>query len=241
MSRKANHRRNKYNFYMNGSEKIHVSNGNGKLGNGIYNISLLPGSHILTFADGTPITNIVGTCQGCCSECEAYCYARKFPIMYPNTLKAWGENTVLAREDMGRFFDLLKCYFGYNIISMFRIHVGGEFFSKEYMVRWMYFTKTHPDTKFYFYTKRYEWLNDLGAENLIPENVVPIVSPEGKGFSNPNKFFEFIVDDGTNEEIKKLPHCPAVNKNGHETGMVCAKCKLCLNGERGHKVACYKH
>ena len=36
---------------------------------------------------------------------------------------------------------------------------------------------------------------------------------------------EFIYDDGTEPDVAKLPHCPAVDRNGYETGITCSKCK----------------
>ena len=41
--------------------------------------------------------------------------------------------------------------------------------------------------------------------------------------------------------LEKVYHCPAVDKNGHETGVTCAKCKRCIVAKRGEKTAVYAH
>jgi hypothetical protein len=49
----------KYNLYLNGNTRIHVTGGNTKIGKGVFNISLLPSDELLTKKDGTILTNIV--------------------------------------------------------------------------------------------------------------------------------------------------------------------------------------
>ena len=50
--------------------KLHISKGNSKLGEGVFNISLLPSDTPLSKKDGTKLTNIAGTCGGCCDNCK---------------------------------------------------------------------------------------------------------------------------------------------------------------------------
>ena len=53
-----------YNLYLDPETQLHVSDGNGKMGKGVYNISLLPGSGYLhfkgtgKFCKGKMLTNI---------------------------------------------------------------------------------------------------------------------------------------------------------------------------------------
>jgi hypothetical protein len=54
----------KYNLYLNGENHVHISDGNKKLGNGVFNVSLLPSDKPLTKNDGTQLVNICGTCGG---------------------------------------------------------------------------------------------------------------------------------------------------------------------------------
>ena len=45
----------------------------------------------------------------------------------------------------------------------------------------------------------------------------------------------------TEEYLKNIFHCPAIDKNGHETGVTCASCKRCFSVKNGDKTAVYKH
>ena len=154
----------KYNLYLNGTNKIHITGGKVKIGKGIFNISLLPSDAPLTKKDGTILTNISGTCKGCCDGCKNNCYAVKQAVYHHNSvITAWGENTILARENMAEFFRQLDIFFSENIVSVFRWHVGGEFFSKEYMKGVYDFCAKHPETRFYCYTKRFQWVEELDS------------------------------------------------------------------------------
>ena len=230
----------KYNLYLNGMTRIHITGGNAKIGKGIFNISLLPSDSPITKKDGTQLTNITGTCKGCCEGCKGNCYAMKSCTQHHNSvIPAWGENTLLARENMTEFFHQLDVFFNENIVSVFRWHVGGEFFSKEYMRAVYDFCAKYPDTKFYVYTKRFQWVEDL--HKFKPDNLVVNVSIWHNNYNNPLNYPTFVYDDGTDDKVSKMPHCPAVDKDGHETGVTCAKCRRCFIAKEGSNMAVYAH
>lgn len=230
----------KYNLYLNGENRIHITGGNKKIGKGVFNISLLPSDEPLTKKDGTVLTNIKGTCGGCCEGCKGSCYAVNSCVYHHNSvIPAWGENTLLARENMDEFFHQFDTFFAENIVSVFRWHVGGEFFSKEYMEAVYEFCARHEDVKFYAYTKRFQWLEEL--DSVKPSNLVVNVSIWHNNYNNPLGYPTFIYDDGTDEAVSSLPHCPAVDKDGHETGVTCAKCRRCFTAKNGNNIAVYAH
>lgn len=230
----------KYEIYFNGENHIHVIDGNKKLGKGVFNISLLPSDKPLKLKSGVQLTNLKGTCGGCCESCKNNCYAVNSCVCHHNSvIPAWGENTLLARENMEEFFRQLEIYFNDNIISVFRWHVGGEFFSKEYMKAVYEFCAKHSETRFYAYTKRFDWLEELNE--FKPSNLIINVSIWHKNYSNPLNYPEFIYDDGTEKELENVPHCPAVDKSGHETGVTCSKCRRCFKAKNGDKIAVYAH
>lgn len=236
-----------YDLHITGDTHIHVSKGNAKLGAGVWNFSLLPGDEPLKRKDGLQLTNIAGTCSGCCEVCKKECYAINSALMHHNVnIRAWGENTMLARENMSVFFSELQNFIDRNEVSVIRAHVSGEFFSFEYMVAFIQFAKRNEDVTFYFYTKRYKWLEDAedvfggDLEKSVP-NLHPLVSEWHNNYSNPRGFAEFHYDDGTDPELKKMFHCPAVDKKGRETGVTCAMCKRCRKAKKGDKIAVYAH
>ena len=233
-----------YDLHLTGDTHVHISSGNEKIGKGIYNLSLLPGDEPLKRKDGLQLTNIAGTCHGCCDGCGTCCYAKRSVIQHHNVnIKAWGENTMLAREDTETFFAEVQTFIDRNVVSVFRVHVGGEFFSYAYMKRWVEFAAKNPDVIFYVYTKRFGWIEKVDEEynGVLPDNFRVLVSIWHKNYSNPRGFAEFIYDDGTEPELKDVVHCPAVDKHGHETGVTCSMCKRCIKAKKGTRTAVYAH
>lgn len=233
----------KYHVELTGDTHIHVSEGNDKLGDGIYNISLLPGSKPLTLKNGTVLTNICGTCNGCCDECGngKGCYAEDFIKFHHNAcVIPYAENTVLAREDIDLFFKEIENYLRKSWIGCWRWHVSGEIPSYEYLVKMNELAKKFPYIQFYFYTKRYEWLEKIDAEIGLVKNLVPTVSKgwAENDYANPNNYHEFILDKDGNA---KGFHCPATDKDGHETGVTCSTCRRCPLAKKGMKTYIYKH
>lgn len=231
-----------YPIYLTGDTHLHMTNGNEKLGPGVWNYSLLPGDAPLTLKNGIQLTNIAGSCGGCCERCLKNCYAKRLGIFRHSTcIPAWGENTVLAKLDPEAFFNEMQKFINRTAVSVIRAHMAGEFFSYKYMKSLNDFAAKNSEIIFYFYTKRYEWLEKLMTEEGLAENFRPTVSIWKNNYDNPMKFHEFIYDDGTDPELEKVFHCPAVDKNGHETGMTCAACKRCQKAKRGMKTAVYAH
>jgi len=52
--------------------------------------------------------------------------------------------------------------------DIIRVHVGGDFFKKEYMMAWYDSARFHNDIQFYAYTKSVRWMQEL--EHLRPNN-----------------------------------------------------------------------
>jgi hypothetical protein len=128
------------------------------------------------------------------------------------------------------------------MVSAIRYHSFGEIPSYEYLLKMVELAENNDDVKFYTYTKRFEWIERYMKEHfLFPSNLVINVSIWHKNYDNPYHFPEFIYDDLQDPEIAKLPHCPAVDINGNETGFTCAKCKRCLKAKQGDKIAVYSH
>lgn len=231
----------KYEINFNGTTNVSISPSNSKLGN-IPNISLLPGSDPLTLKNGTLLTDIQGTCIGCDKDCSDSCYAKSFCKLHHNAcVPAYGNNTLLARHELQRYFDGIQHYLDDNIVGVFRYHVAGEIPSYEYLCQMCILAKNNPFTRFYCYTKRFSWIEQYSIENTIPNNMIFLVSIWNGNYSNPLNFPEFIYDDLSDESLKNIPHCPAFDKDGNKTGMTCAKCKQCFSSKNGSKIAVYAH
>lgn len=231
----------KYNFYYDENTHLHISSGNSGTGKGVYTLNLLSGDEPLTLEDGTVLTNISGTCHGCCDKCKSDCYAirnQKFRSCYRN-IKSWSENTIIANSNIPQLVDELNNFINNNLVSVFRFHSFGEIPSYEYLIAMNEIAKHNCDIKFYCYTKRFSWLVDyITVYGEFSPNLTILASIWDGNWDNPFELPEFIYDAKRNMQI---PHCPKVDINGHETGVTCAKCKRCFSAKRGTKIAVYPH
>lgn len=87
----------------------------------------------------------------CGRECKG-CYALKSQRQYKNAYAYRMRNYEASKLDtFVSDIDLKKC-------SIIRVHESGEFYSQEYIDKWVEIAKNYPTTIFYAYTKR---LNDF--------------------------------------------------------------------------------
>lgn len=225
--------------------EISLAKGNSKLGKGVYALNLMPGSKPLSTKDKGQLTNVTGTCAGCCDGCENYCYAVKDARRFHNTvIPSVGKNTEIMRHDMDKGFKQVKEKLIENKAKVLRWHSSGEIMNYNYLLHMVKLAVELPDVQFYFYTKRFglieKYLNECGD---LPENLVCNIS-EWKGNTegyNLEGLNRFVYDDGTDPEMEKLVHCPAVDKKGHKTGVTCGQCKRCFSGNKGIVTAVYDH
>jgi len=232
----------KFESYLSENTHVHIQDGNRKLGKGIYTVNLLAGDEPLTLKNGQQLTNIAGTCKGCCDGCKHDCYAIRAQLFRNSNMKSWNDNTILATQEIDVFFDEIQKFIDRNIVGAMRFHSMGELPSYNYLLHMVRLAKNNPDVKFYTYTKRFTWVEKYLMDNHeFPSNLVVNMSIWHKNYDNPYHLPEFIYDDGTEEDVAKLPHCPAVDTKGHETGMVCSRCKRCLKAKNGDRIAVYAH
>ena len=220
---------------------VHITKGNGKTG--IWSVSLLAGNDSHGYDGTIPAVykELAAECRGTCGcDCPG-CYA-KGSTRYPDYFLNLVENTYLARKNPAEFWRAVEkeVFGGVMIPAVFRIHDSGEFFSVEYMRECFAFVARHPETRFGAFTKRADLLEAVGLEN-IPANFTLSCSP-WPGYCEPiGDLPQFCYDDGSNPEIAGLHHCPAVDKDGHRTGVQCAQCQHCYRAKRGERWAVYAH
>lgn len=81
-------------------------------------------------------------CQRVCEGCYSYKAQRRFPAV----LKARERNLEISKGD----FDIAYT----KTTKYVRVHADGEFYSQEYINRWVKIARSKPDVIFYAYTKR---------------------------------------------------------------------------------------
>lgn len=237
------------------SARLHIIVGNSKVGTIPY-FSINPGQGFLLIESpaskhyGEYVGNMPGSCAGVCQGCGNVEPGKKCPCYAINDCKrhnnsaglACNDNTYLAMREPARLADEINAWLAANEPRYFRIHEAGEFFSYRYFLLWIEIIRNNPETRFYFYTKHSDYLARYAAEyGELPGNLAALVSIWHDTVSNPTGAAEFIYDDGTEEYVKYIRHCPAVDANGHKTGVTCAQCKMCMRAKPGDKIAVYAH
>lgn len=197
--------------------KTKVSNGNSKLGT-IANMSLTPGK----------------TCSPeACKTClTGGCYAMKSYRMYKSVRAAWDNNTELALtalDVMER--DLMNYFSSMNAPRFFRIHVGGDFVTREYAEMWARVAASNPGTNFLAFTKQWDMIR--GIE--FPENFSMVLS-SWPGTTIPEDLRRLYsvawLDDGSEEIPADAIECPGN----------CSTCGVCWAlAKRGLDVKFAKH
>lgn len=221
---------------------LHMSKGNSKLGR-VYNFSTLPGAGYVTNRDGIPICDVAGTCMGVCSSCEHDCYAVRIMRMNrPTVINAWAENTNLTMNP----FDLRRAVLAFideKKPDLIRWHVSGEFHSYFYFEMVARICKERPDVIIYTYTKHDDFIHLYRYKfGMLPENFrVTYSAPFGTMDHAVTGLHTFVYDDGTDAEIASLPHCPAVDRDGKQTGVSCSKCHRCIDAKPGTFTAVHAH
>ena len=224
---------------------ISLVNGNNKVGRGIWCFNTLPGDKPLSTTTRGVLTNINGTWGGCCDGCANKCYAiRDAKLHHNSVIPALSKNTLIARNNIESMFEQLKKGLTKNKAEVLRWHSSGEIENYNYLLHMVRLAVEMPHMKFYCYTKRFNLIDQyLKEHKKLPKNFIVNISvwngnDKGYDFKNLNKF---VYDDGTDPDVAKMRHCPAVNKNGKSTGVTCAQCGWCFKGNYGRITAVYSH
>lgn len=234
-----------YHMTYHPSMEISLVNGNQKVGKGVWCFNLLPGAKPLSNSTRGQLTNVSGTCNGCCDGCEGKCYAVRDGKLHHNAcIPAWSKNTLIMRNDIESMFTQLKNGLIKKKAKVLRWHSAGEIESFDYLLHMVKLAVEMPDVQFYCYTKRFDFVSQyLRDFKKFPKNFVVNISvwhdnDKGYDFGKCNKF---VYDDGSDPKIAKMRHCPAVDKNGHSTGVKCSQCGWCFKGNYGRITAVYSH
>ena len=201
--------------------RLHVSKGNRKIGKGIWSFSTLPGNqdHLLYVKGKGLLTTVPGTCSKFCEYCakDGACYAWRDAKLHSNAcIPAWGENTLLLREDPQGLFDQIDAFITkkntkflatkderFHYVRIWRWHVSGEIESLRQLELMEELAVKHPEVIFSVYTKNFdvleEFLTKHGVTGFAENFVVNVSEWHGvaKDFieKHPGAFNVFEYDD----------------------------------------------
>jgi hypothetical protein len=91
------------------------------------------------------------TCPGQSPACARECYAKRGNYAFPYIRRFHFANLALAERD--DFARLMIADIGRLWPRVVRIHVAGDFYSPEYVRKWVQVCKVCPDVRFYAYTR----------------------------------------------------------------------------------------
>ena len=234
-----------YPMSYNENMELSLVQGNKKIGKGVFALNLLPGDAPLSTKTRGQLTDIPGTCGGCCDGCVNDCYAVRETKLHHNVcIPSLGKNTLIMRNNIDGMFSQLEDKLVKRKAEVLRYHSSGEIESFNYLLHMVRTAVRLPNIKFYCYTKRFDFVQEyLNTYSTFPENLTVNISvwngnDEGYNFDGLNKF---VYDDGSNPDVANMFHCKAVASTGKPTGLTCDKCGRCFNGNRGLITAVYAH
>ena len=91
------------------------------------------------------------TCPGASAWCRKHCYAVRFEQLRPNCRRAYGRNLALSLEP-DRFAQRVLASLPEDA-RLVRVHVGGDYYSREYTQNWLDICAARPDVCFWGYTR----------------------------------------------------------------------------------------
>ena len=107
---------------------------------------------------------------------EFRCFSAIQEAQYPSVYNQRKHNFDTLLEHKDNYIDMTELILNSLPVNAdyIRVHVGGDFFNKNYMLAWYLVAKLNPNIKFYAYTKSIKWMSDL--EHHRPNNFSMIAS-----------------------------------------------------------------
>lgn len=144
----------------------------------------------------------VVTCPGRTPMCTRYCYARKAQRQYPNVRTSRQRNYVWSR--FGLFEEAVSEIIQKRRLPNLRIHESGDFYSQEYLNKWLRIIAANPATRFWANTKSWH----LKWPDPLPPNLSLFWSiwPDTKNAPTSGRF-AYAGGCGTGKEFECTGNC----------------------------------
>ena len=111
------------------------------------------------------------------AACAKGCYATMGAYLFSNVAKVFEQRLKLAQSP--NFALIMNAEIKRRNVEKLRIHDSGDFFSKEYLERWLSIMRANPDCTFYAYTKMISMLKQYQVDGLLPDNFIVVYSYGG--------------------------------------------------------------
>lgn len=169
------------------------------------------------------------TCPGATAWCRRRCYSRRYEQLRPNCRQAYARNLALSLNP-NRFVEKvlasLPLYAG-----LVRIHVGGDFYSPEYISLWQQISQARPRVRFWSYTR--SWMIPVLRRKLedlrsLPNAQVFASCDAGMPLPPSDWRTAFLANDPRASGIQ----CP--EQQGEVNS--CTSCGYCFDREKGNVI-----
>jgi hypothetical protein len=134
--------------------------------------------------------------------CAKGCYAQSGTYLWSNVSQAYEARLEATKQD--DFIDRMVNEIKSRKIAKVRIHDSGDFYSLEYLDKWLSIMAQLPSVKFYAYTKSIPFFK----ARSIPDNFRVIFSYGGK--------LDHLIDDNTQAHSKVFPSLVELLDNGYK-------------------------
>ena len=95
-------------------------------------------------------------CTGMSDLCRQHCYARRLERLRPAVLARYEANYRLSLAPT--FARRVRAFLVASDVAVVRLHVGGDFYAREYARKWLRVMRRSARVRFYFYTRA--WRNE---------------------------------------------------------------------------------
>lgn len=149
------------------------------------------------------ITGLV-TCPNA-RACVSGCYARSGAYLFSNVAKVFEKRLEITQQD--NFSDIM--HHELNMLSLkndkiiVRVHDSGDFYSLEYLYKWLKVIENNPKIFFYAYTKRVKLLKSV----KLPKNFKVIFSYGGSE--------DYFISPSTDRHAKVFETREDLEKSGY--------------------------
>jgi len=159
--------------------------------------------------------------------CSKYCYAKHLFRLYPNYRIKMDKNLAASRQ--AGFVEACKKELK-NGTKFVRLHVSGDFYSQEYLDKWVQIAEACPTHTFYTYTRNL----DLDYSKR-PGNLLIYLSDVDRNLQAEYPRFDGVTTISFDKKVPKgFQLCQ------HQVdGSQCAQCGKCM--QRGGKICFKKH
>ena len=107
-------------------------------------------------------------------ECIKFCYAKKGAYVWSNVQPAFEKRYQLSKTS--KFVPAMIDEIVNKRPDYVRVHDSGDYYSKQYLQKWLRIAKTFPEVNFYSYTNCIKMFKDIE----LPSNYDIIFSDSGK-------------------------------------------------------------